>query len=89
MTGMGPWAISNTERNSRVHLLEDRGRGFKIARPFSGRLFVRLRVLVSLLPRTEIIHRPKDNMVEKTPAHHQKKFDYLFFKIRTHKIQGE
>ncbi len=86
---MGPWAISNREGISQVHLLRNRGRGFKIARPFSDRLILRLRVLFLLLPRTEVIHGPKDKMVEETPAHHQKKFDYLFFKIRTHKIQGE
>ena len=35
--------------------------------------------ILFLLPQTEIIHGPKDDVVEKPPAYHQKKFDYLFF----------
>jgi len=41
-----------------------------------------------LLSGMAIVLWPKEKMVEKIPAYHQKKFDHPFFEIRTDKIQN-
>jgi len=84
---MEPWAISNPEKASPGQSPGGSRNALSVAGTFQIGCFFPASNSAFFLLRTEIIYGAKNKVVKETPAHHQKKFHYLFFKIQTHKIQ--